>query len=123
MNETIPRVFPVRRRRSRSEALCLAAEFEQSGLSRKVFCQQHGLNPASLDHYRQLGRQNAAKSSCTVAGLQLVPVDVIDKPTTQLSFDSDAGLCLVLPHGRRLAIGSGFDAATLMRLLSVLDQG
>ena len=122
MNDSVKRPDN-RRRRSRSEALRLAAEFEQSGQSRKAFCQQHGLSPASLDHYRQLGRQNAAKGSSTVADLQLVPVDVLDKPTPQLPFDGDAGLYLVLPHGRRLAIGSGFDAAALTRLLSVLDQG
>ncbi len=34
----------------------------------------------------------------------------------------DAGLCLVLSKGRRISITTGFDAATLVRLVAVLDE-
>src|SRR5664280_2268532 len=46
----------VRRRRSREEAERLALEFAQSGLTRRVFCAQHGLSVAALDQYRRRGR-------------------------------------------------------------------
>jgi hypothetical protein len=41
----------VRRRRSRVEVEKLVAEYEASGLTRDVFCQQRGLSVAALDRY------------------------------------------------------------------------
>src|SRR5580704_8918480 len=43
----------VRRRRSRTEAEVLVAEFEASGLKREAFCRQRGLAIGTLDKYRQ----------------------------------------------------------------------
>ena len=43
----------VRRRRGRVEVEKLVAEYEASGLTRDVFCQQRGLSVAALDRYRR----------------------------------------------------------------------
>ena len=41
----------VRKRRSRVEVEKLVAEYEASGLTRDVFCQQRGLSVTVLDKY------------------------------------------------------------------------
>jgi hypothetical protein len=111
------------RRRSRSEALGLAFEYEQSGLTRRAFCQQHGLSTATLDNYRKLRSKHSHGSASLAADLDLVPVELIDcVPPAQPQSGTDAGLYLVLPKGRRISITTGFDASTLVRLVAVLDE-
>jgi hypothetical protein len=34
-----------------------------------------------------------------------------------------SGLAVVLPSGRRIEVGRGFDAGTLQRLLAVVERG
>jgi primosomal replication protein N len=107
----------VRRRRSRAEAEQLVREFEGSGLTRQAFCAERGLSVAALDKYR---RRLAAASKLTTAGKgRLVAVEVM--PVVSAGRSSSA-LCVELASGRRIAVSSGFDAATLRRLLSVLEQ-
>ena len=36
--------------------------------------------------------------------------------------DGDGGLSVVLPGGRRIEVGTGFDGATLQRLILVLER-
>ena len=112
----------VRRRRSRSEALRLAFEYEQSGLTRSAFCQQHGLSLASLDNYRKLRSRHSDAGQSSVADLDLVPVELIDCVSPAQPQGADAGIYLVLSKGRRISITTGFDAATLVRLVAVLDE-
>ena len=57
------------RRRSRSEALRLTFEYEQSGLKRRAFCQQHGLSLASLDNYRKLRNKHSDGRQSSIADL------------------------------------------------------
>jgi hypothetical protein len=114
---------PAGRRRSRSEALGLAFEYEQSGLTRRAFCQQHGLSPASLDNYRKLRSKHSEARQSSTADLDLVPVELIDSVSpAHPQQGADAGLYLVLAKGRRISITTGFDAATLVRLVAVLDE-
>lgn len=114
--------FAVRRRRSRSEALRLAFEYEQSGLARQEFCQQHGLSRASLDNYRKLRSKHCDAKQSSNAGLDLVPFELIDCVSPAQPQGSDAGLYLVLSKGHRISVTTGFDAATLIRLVAVLDE-
>jgi hypothetical protein len=113
---------PAGRRRSRSEALGLAFEYEQSGLTRRAFCQQHGLSPASLDNYRKLRSKHSGAKPSSIADLDLVPLELIDSVSPSHPQGLDAGISLVLPKGRRISITTGFDAATLVRLVAVLEQ-
>lgn len=111
------------RRRSRSEALGLAFEYEQSGLTRRAFCQQHGLSTATLDNYRKLRCKHSDGRPSSTAGLDLLPVDLIDYVSpAQPQQGADAGISLVLSKGRRISITTGFDAATLVRLVAVLEE-
>lgn len=110
------------RRRSRSEALRLAFEYEQSGLKRRAFCQQHGLSLASLDNYRKLRNKHSDGRQSSIADLDLVPVELIDGASPAQPQGPDAGISLILSKGRRISITTGFDAATLVRLVAVLDE-
>ena len=109
----------VRRRRSRTEAEVLVAEFEASGLKREAFCRQRGLAVGTLDKYRQ--RVHGGPRS--VAG-PMVPVEVVQSPARDGSIDIDGDRAFVVESrsGRRIEVRRGFDAGTLERLLTVLDR-
>jgi|SRR5882724_9163177 hypothetical protein len=107
----------VRRRRSRVEVEKLVAEFEASGLRRDAFCQQRGLSVAALDKYRRRLHQVPRRS-----GAPMVPVEVISSVPEQASGDADGVLVVELRSGRRIEVHRGFDAATLERLLTVVDR-
>ncbi len=104
----------VRRRRSRAEAEELVREFEASGLKRQAFCAGRGVSVAALDKYRRQLGQGAASSK----GRLLAVAVQADNSASKVS----AALCVELANGRRIGVGSGFDAATLERLLAVLEQ-
>ena len=103
-----------RRRVSREEAKRLVGEYEASGLTRQAFCAGRGLSVAALDKYRrQYGQGTTGKESRLVA-VEVIPGNSASKVST--------ALCVELANGRRIGVGSGFDAATLERLLAVLEQ-
>jgi len=104
-----------RRRIGREEAQRLVGEYEASGLTRQVFCAGRGLSVAALDKYR---RQHRSVPRAAGAG-RLLSVEVM--PGVSAS-NSHGGLWVELANGRRIGVGSGFDAATLERLLTVLER-
>ena len=105
----------VRRRRRREEAEQLAAEYEASGLSQVEFCQQQGLSVATLARYR---RRRAREE---MAGDGWVAVEVSSEYPAPGSMVS-SGLAVALSGGRRIEVGRGFDSATLVQLLGVLER-
>ena len=109
----------VRRRRSRAEAEALVADFEVSGLRREAFCQQRDLAVGTLDSYRRRvrwGRQSG--------GGPLLPVEVVSSTTGDVNSDAGRDDVLVVESrsGRRIEVRRGFDAATLERLLTVVER-
>jgi len=107
-------VVEVGRRRTRAEAEQVADEYEASGLSRVEFCRKHGLSLATLARYRK--RQAQGQS---VPGRRWLAVEVAGASSTPLD---SSGLAVALPGGRRIEVGRGFDAHTLVQLLSVLER-
>ena len=104
-----------RRRVSREEAKQLVGEYEASGLTRQAFCAGRGLSVASLDKYR---RQHGSVARAAGEG-RLLSVEVMAAVSGS---NSGGALCVELGNGRRIEVGSGFDAATLERLLAVLER-
>jgi len=104
----------VRRRRSRTEAEELVREFEASGLRRQAFCAGRGLSVAALDKCRRQYGQVSARSEGRLVAVEVMPGNSASKVST--------ALCVELPNGRRIEVGSGFDAATLEGLLAVLER-
>ena len=109
-------VVDVQRRRSRAEGAQLVAEYEASGLSQVEFCRKQGLSLASLARYRRRQAQDKA-----VVGSRWLAVEVSGGSSTPGS-GTHSGLALALAGGRRIEVGRGFDARTLVQLLSVLDR-
>jgi transposase len=118
VNEPTPAV-KIKRRRSRAEIEQLVAEYEASGLGRTAFCQQRGLSLSTLARYRRRQEQTVgegAEGKCWLA------VEVSGSAAVG-GGERASGLAVVLPGGRRIAVGRGFDADTLQRLLAVVERG
>jgi hypothetical protein len=108
-------------------------EYEQSGLTRRVFCRQHGISLATLDNYR---RQRACapsqaqdsapvsiSSSASSSAVTFVPVELVERSSLhRQTAGNGASIYIELARGRRIAVTAGFDAATLTRLIAVLEQ-
>jgi hypothetical protein len=106
----------IRRRRSSAEVEQLVSEYEGSGMGRVEFCREHGLSVSTLARYR---KRRAQAGSSTAGGWVAVEVS---GGGAGLGTGKASGLAVVLSSGRRIEIGRGFDARTLMQLLSVLER-
>jgi hypothetical protein len=105
-----------RRRRTRGEVQQLVSEFLSSGISQDEFCDKRGISRSAL--YRYLKKQQGLEKPAMAA--QLVPVELVD--IRRRSMNGGSGLAVVLPRGRKIEVGEGFDASTLERLLRVLER-
>ena len=77
----------------------------------RAFCARHGLATASFYHWRRVLERRATERPA------FVPVQVVaDTPPSVAR-----ALELVLADGRAVRGAPGFDAATLRRLLAVLE--
>jgi hypothetical protein len=97
----------------------LVAEYEASGLTRDVFCQQRGLSVVTLDKYRR----RVQKWARSGAG-PMLPVEVVLSTAQGSSCPARGASVLVVSsrNGRRIEVGRGFDAETLERLRTILDK-
>jgi hypothetical protein len=103
-------------RRTAAEIRQIVSEFEGSGMSRNRFCRVRGLTFGVLNRY--LKRMQAAVDG-SASGNRLVAVEWGGKePSAERS--SSCGLSVVLRSGREITVNTGFDAATLQRLVEVL---
>ena len=104
-------------RRTSEEIQQIVAEFATSGVSQREFCRSRGISLTSLNIY--LRRQRVPAGECG-ASHRFLAVEV-----SQASGSSGNGgrLVVALASGRRIEVERGFDAATLERLLMILDKG
>ncbi len=96
-------------------------QWRQSGLPIRQFCRLHHVSEPSFHAWRRTLKERDAEPSAT----PFVPVRVVPEPSTVAAAQThshDPGIELILTNGRRLHIGPAFDASTLRRLLSILDQ-
>jgi hypothetical protein len=86
-------------------------QWQQSGLSVRVFCARHDLaEPSFYAWRREIQQRDAAAGT-------FVPVQVVaDQPSRASTFE------VVLAGNRTLRVPPGFDAATLRQLLAVLEE-
>ena len=101
-----------RLRRSRAQAEQLAAEFETSGLTRREFCQSHGIAINTLARYLTRRRRQQSPSTPQT----WVAVEVTEAQA------AGSGLTVQLSCGYRIEVARGFDPETLRRLVSTLEQ-
>ncbi len=107
-----------KRRRNRAEIEQLVAEYDASGLGRTAFCQQRGLSLSTLSRYRRRQQQTAGDAA---EGKRWLAVEVSGSAAVAAG-EKASGLAVVLPGGRRIEVGRGFDADTLKRLLAVVER-
>jgi transposase-like protein len=106
-----------RRRRTREEVRQLVSAFQTSGLRAREFCQRHGLASSTLR--RNLQRAGAGSAPAQPA-VRFVAVNVNGAAPPAKPAPA-AGLEVVLAGGRRIAVGPGFDVATLGQLVRALE--
>ena len=110
---------PVRRpRRSSSEIQQLVEEFVASGLGTSEFCRRRGVVLNTLNRY--LRKRREAGSAGAGRGA-LVAVELTGASPLP-GRDTSSVLAVVLSPKRRIEVGKGFDAATLARLVNVLER-
>ncbi len=106
----------------------LVDAFESSGLRRREFCQKHDVVVGTLDFWRKRRRQKRGEVASHQREARKVHVGAEVATSGRLVAVELAGtgasgrLAVVLPRGRRVEVSEGFDAATLERLLAVLEQ-
>ena len=105
------------KRRTRDEILQMVAEFATSGMQVSEFCRSRGISRSSLDRYL---RKQRAQDRGSRASHRLLAVEV--RAESENSAGNSGGLVLALSSGGRIEVNRGFDAATLVRLLMVLDK-
>jgi transposase-like protein len=110
---------PVRRaRRSSSAIQQLVEEFVESGLGASEFCRRHGVVLNTLNRY--LRKRREAGSAGAGCG-PLVTVELTGAGPLP-GQDTSSVLAVVVCSKRRIEVGKGFDAATLARLVTVLER-
>jgi hypothetical protein len=108
-----------KRRRTAAEIEQIVREFENSGLNRSQFCRQQGLTLGVLN--RCLRRLQGGGGCSAESGDRLIAVELAGK-MGDVEPARSCGLAVVLGRGRRIAVSTGFDAATLQRLVQVLER-
>jgi len=90
----------------------LAAQFEHSGMSRREFCERHGMALTTLDYYRYRERRKKA------GPVRLLPVSM----TTGGGSVIRDSIAVVLANGRRVEFRQQFTEAELAQLLHTVEQ-
>jgi hypothetical protein len=94
----------------------LVKEFHASNLSQAAFCCRHAVPLSTFQWYLKQHRDDEDATGKVCAGL--VAVEVVS-PMLQ---GAEKALAVVLPRGRRIEVGMGFDASTLARIVAVLER-
>src|SRR5215469_14782726 len=102
-----------KQRRTSAEVKQIVAGFASSGLTKVAYCRREQISSSTL--YRHF--QQANETSIAGAQAGLLAVEVMGS-----RWVGDGGLSVVLPRGRRIEVGAGFDGATLQRLILVLER-
>jgi len=105
------------KRRTREEIRQIVAEFATSGMPQSEFCDSRGISRSTLDRHL---RKQRAQDQGSRAGNRLLAVEI--RTASGRSASTSSGLVVGLSSGRRIEVNPGFDAATLERLLTVLDK-
>jgi transposase-like protein len=103
-------------KRSRAEALRIAAEYEASGTSGAAFSARHGLGLSTLVRYRKWYRESRAENKGRWLAVE------VSEPKPEPVSSTESKLSVLLSHGRRIEVQHGFDAVTLKQLLHVLES-
>jgi hypothetical protein len=104
------------RRRTSAEIQQIVSEFKSGDLTQKEFCRRQGLTLSTFGRY--LSRAHAS-SEASKRGLVAVELAVKKDGAKACG---GCGLSVMVASGRRIVVEAGFDAASLQRLVQVLER-
>jgi hypothetical protein len=91
----------------------LVSDYERSGLTRREYCERHGIAITTLDYHQRRRRMKRATAN-------LVPVTVKAVSTAAPAGGrEDRRFALVLGNGLRIESGWNFDEGDLARLIRI----
>lgn len=100
-------------------------DFRRSGLTQAEFCRRRDISLHSFRKRLYSPRRSQADSlnahPAATASPHFLPVTILPSPIAPAPAPP-SHLELLLTDGRRIAVAPGFDADTLRRLLTVLEQ-
>lgn len=91
-------------------------EFHASSLSQAEFCRRHSLPLSTFQWYLKKHRDEEDVAGEVCAGFVAVEV------ARPILGEDEKALAVVLPKGRRIEVGMGFDASTLAQIVAVLER-
>jgi len=104
-------------RKRRQEWVERVDRWRRSGMTAKQFAASMGVNAGTLAHWSwRLGREQRTLKTRPAAS-QRALVEIVTGATGDDRFE------LVVGNGRRVHVPASFDAAALVRLLTVLEAG
>jgi transposase len=99
------------------------AGWKSSGLSLRLYSERHGLKAGTLGSWNSRLKAQAADAPASSAGPEAAFLAVhVAEPTVTMPEPRDDRIELTLPGGCVVRVGRGFDAATLDRLLDVVER-
>jgi hypothetical protein len=104
------------RRRTPAEIQEIVSEFNCGELTQIEFCRRQGLTLSTLGRYLSRARVSSEASNGGLVAVELG----IKKGGAEAS--GGCGLSVSVGSGRRIVVEAGFDAATLQRLVQVLER-
>ena len=104
------------RRRTPAEIQQIVSEFKSGELTQNEFCRRQGLTLSTLGRYL-----SQARASSEARNRGLVAVELAVKKGAAEGCGG-CGLSVSVASGRRIVVEAGFDAATLQRLVQVLER-
>jgi hypothetical protein len=110
---------------SRAEWRTRVRRWEESGLTAREFAAETGINPRTLAYWKWRLRKDATEAAgarTTPASARVSALSFVEVHAEPVRVEADAAsLELVVGRRYRLALGHGFDAEVLARVLDVLD--
>ena len=101
------------------------AGWKSSGLSLRLYSEQHGLKAGTLGYWNSRLKAQAVDALTSSAGPEAAATFLavhVAEPAVSVSEPRDDRIELVLKGGSVLRVGRGFDAMTLDRLLDVVER-
>ena len=99
------------------------AGWKSSGLSLRLYSEEHGLKAGTLGYWNSRLKAQAADAPASSAGPEAAFLAVhVAEPMVTMPEPRDDRIELVLKGGSILRVGRGFDAMTLDRLLDVVER-
>lgn len=107
--------------------------WRRSGQTQQEFCRVHGLSAGSFSHWKaELVRREGLRASVRAADAAAPGGDRRDRSPEALSWsevrwpagaaEAGGGFEIVIPRGWSVRLGPRFEAESLRRLLSVLEE-